>query len=125
MKPEIKTVLEIGRELLPEKQRGGHRTSIYKPEILSDDLSKTERNSVRKQFRKKLESFIEAGQTYKSDEGKLKELKRAWKQYSMAVYNNPLVVLEPNAADDKQKAAKEFLSLMGGEKKAIIIPSKK
>lgn len=123
MKPEIKTVLEIGRDLLPEKQRGGHRTSIYKSEILSDDLSKSERNSVRKQLRRKLDDFIEAGTTYKADEGKLKELKRAWKQYSMAVYNDPSIVIESNSNEEKQTAVKAFLSLMS-EKKTVTIPKK-
>ena len=123
MDTKIKSVLEIGKDLLPEKQRGGHRVSIYKPEILSDDLSKSERNSIRKQLRRKLESFMEASQTLRSDEGKMKELKRAWKQYATAVYVNPKQIIESNAGEEKQNLVAQFLTAMG-EPKKIIVPGK-
>ena len=119
---EIKSILAIGADILPKTERGGNRVSIYKPEIMSDDLSKSERNSIRKQLRKKLDQFIKATTSSKEDESKMKEIRSAWKQYATQVYVNPSVIIESNAGEERQKLVNEFLSLVSPKK--VTLPKK-
>ena len=128
----IKSILEIGKEVLPAASRGGNRTSIYKPELIQDVESAKEKRQIRNMFRKKLEKFISGTEQSKGDDTKIAEIRKAWNKYAPQVYVNTRVIVESNTSDEHQALATEFLAIMyeGQEPKTtktkkIVVSSKK
>lgn len=110
-----KSIFEIGSTNLVKGAKSSK--TIYKKEIFADCKTDKEKKHLRIKLRRHLKNFIASAFTYQQTKQneKLQALKKDWKEYAKAVYQNAEIIVDGNASEDFAKDCKKFLQVISNQ----------
>lgn len=110
-----KSIFEIGTTNLVKSAKSSK--TIYKKEIFAECKTDKEKKHLRIKLRRHLKNFIASAFTYQQTKQneKLQALKKDWKEYAKAVYQNAEIIVDGNASEDFAKDCKNFLQVMSNK----------